>query len=192
MYALRRPDTRAIQAYLDDRANAPFNYDDVGAAHGLDPARPGELGARYFVRGIQVSLGRGPQVYARAREALLSGRVFDGWMRLCFPTGEIEPGRVFGLLIRTGPLWALNPLRVTTTVSEERRFGFSWGTLSGHPLAGEERFSVEQLDDEAVQFEVTSFSRPAGLAERAGAPFVRLLQRRFDRSTGEAMQRETA
>jgi len=39
------------------------------------------------------------------------------------------------------------PVRVVYVVNEDRRKGFAYGTLPGHPESGEEAFVVELRDD---------------------------------------------
>lgn len=73
------------------------------------------------------------------------------------------------------------PVRVVYVVAEERRRGFAYGTLPGHPLRGEESFVVEWRDDDSVWMTVTSFSRPAGWFWWVSYPVLRLFQEFFTR-----------
>jgi uncharacterized protein (UPF0548 family) len=64
------------------------------------------------------------------------------------------------------------------TVREEHRRGFAYGTLTGHPVSGEESFMVEHgADDNLVMFTVRAFSRPATGPARVGGPLTRMAQR---------------
>lgn len=83
------------------------------------------------------------------------------------------------VLMRLG-LGALSlkiPCRVLDVVDEKRRRGFTYGTLPGHPEAGEERFLLEHLDDGRIQFSITAYSRPASTLAKFGGPFSRAAQR---------------
>ena len=62
-------------------------------------------------------------------------------------------------------------------VDEPRRRGFSYGTLTGHPETGEERFLLERLDDGRVTLTITAISRPASTLARLGGPLTRAAQR---------------
>jgi uncharacterized protein (UPF0548 family) len=76
-----------------------------------------------------------------------------------------------------GPLSLRIPCRVVELVDEPRRRGFSYGTLTGHPETGEERFLLEQLDDGRVTLTITAISRPASTLARFGGPLTRAAQR---------------
>lgn len=79
------------------------------------------------------------------------------------------------------------PCRVVGLVDEPTRSGFAYGSLPGHPLVGEERFTVELGDDDVVRLRIWSFSRPVGLAA-ALAPLARrgqaLVNRRYCAAAG--------
>jgi len=68
------------------------------------------------------------------------------------------------------------PCRVLEVVEEPRRRGFTYGTLPGHPEAGEERFLLEHLDDGRILFTITAFSRPASALAKLGGPISRAAQ----------------
>ncbi|MEJ7755040.1 MAG: DUF1990 family protein [Nocardioidaceae bacterium] len=53
----------------------------------------------------------------------------------------------------------------------------AYGTLTGHPATGEERFDVRIDAAGTVVAEVTAFSRPARWYTRIGSPVSRLVQR---------------
>jgi uncharacterized protein (UPF0548 family) len=69
------------------------------------------------------------------------------------------------------------PCRVLEVVEEPERRGFTYGTLPGHPEAGEERFLLEHLDDGRILFTITASSRPASSLARLGGPISRAAQR---------------
>ena len=71
------------------------------------------------------------------------------------------------------------------------------GTLAGtlfhqflpdHVEAGEERFVVEWLEDDAVCYDVLAFSRARHVLARIANPAIRALQSKFRRDSGRAMQ----
>ncbi|GAA4899112.1 uncharacterized protein (UPF0548 family) [Stackebrandtia albiflava] len=84
-----------------------------------------------------------------------------------------EPG--VSVVCRLGPLRA--PCRVVWTVTEPDRIGFGYGTLPGHPEAGEESFTVSRDPDGTVWFTVIAYSRPARWFTRLAGPVVPLAQR---------------
>lgn len=96
-------------------------------------------------------------------------------------TAYIATGMTATLRIHVGPFTATAPVRVVYVVDEERRVGFGYGSLAGHPLSGEESFVVEHRDDDSVWIVVRSFSRPSRWYLRPAAPLLRLQQRRLTR-----------
>ncbi len=103
----------------------------------------------------------------------------------------LEVGTTVGALARHYGFWSLNPARITYLVEETgavERFGFGYGTLTGHVERGEERFSVEwSREDDSVHYDVLAFSRPKHSLAWLGYPFARLLQRRFASDAKKAM-----
>ena len=93
----------------------------------------------------------------------LTRRDFDGAVRdlfaWCVQSGAglevhasdvpLRQGTVVLMSWGVGALSLKIPCRVLDVVHEERRQGFSYGTLPGHPEAGEERFLLERLEDGA-------------------------------------------
>ena len=75
------------------------------------------------------------------------------------------------------PLWPRAfPVRVVYVVDEPARRGAAFGTLPGHPLAGEELFLVEHRPDGSVWFTVRILSRAAEGPWRFATPFLRIAQ----------------
>jgi uncharacterized protein (UPF0548 family) len=83
------------------------------------------------------------------------------------------------------------PCRVVRVIDEPDRKGFAYGTLPGHPEAGEEEFLLIR-SGERVDFRVTAFSRPTSRLARLAGPVTRRAQdfytdrylAAFDQSTG--------
>lgn len=68
------------------------------------------------------------------------------------------------------------PVRVLSVIDEPTRRGFSYGTLPGHPLCGEESFLVERRADDTVWLTIRSISRAGGPGWRLLIPAIRLAQ----------------
>lgn len=80
------------------------------------------------------------------------------------------PARVFALTI-------VEPVEVMTVVHKADRVGFSYRTLPGHPVNGEEAFIVQRHGD-AVRLTVRSLTRAAPQQPwRALYPLLRVAQR---------------
>lgn len=71
--------------------------------------------------------------------------------------------------------------RIVYVVDEPNRYGFAYGTLPHHPVAGEEAFLVEQDEGGNVSFEIEVFSRPRHPLARLGKPVSRLVQKKTTR-----------
>jgi uncharacterized protein (UPF0548 family) len=150
----------------------PFTYAERGWTAWPDPP------AGY--RAVQRSsvLGSGPEVFHRAASALLGWQMHRraGLGLIATDRTAVVGARVL-LRIGAGPLTVSAPCQVVYTVRDAHRRGFAYGTLTGHPVSGEESFVVHLgVDDERVTFTVRAFSRPATALARLGGPFTPLVQ----------------
>jgi uncharacterized protein (UPF0548 family) len=125
-------------------------------------------------------LGTGRSVFARAGDALLRWDVHRAaGMVVAADAAAAAPGATVVNAGPFGPLAVLAPCRITRVVGEPARRGFVYASLPGHPLVGEEQFTVE-IADERVRFRIRSFSRPVGLPGVVPA-LARLAQRTVNR-----------
>ena len=83
---------------------------------------------------------------------------------------QISNGMTAVLRSHVGPFTVDAPVRVVYVIDDERRVGFAYGTLKGHPASGEEAFILEHRDDDSVWLTVRSFSRPASFGWSLLAP----------------------
>ena len=183
--SLRRPSPEEIQTFLIRQRDRPFSYPEVGASRGEPPAG-------YKIDHNRTCLGSGDVAFAAACEAVRSWRMARlGWAELQAPEAPITPGLDVAVRVRCFGLWWLNALRVVYTVDKDgpvRRFGFAYGTLEDHVEQGEERFTVEQLADGSVWYDLFAFSRPRFWMVRLGRPLARRLQKRFQVDSKAAME----
>jgi uncharacterized protein (UPF0548 family) len=77
-----------------------------------------------------------------------------------------------------GPFRLSAPARVVDVVDDRDQVGFTYGTLVGHPEAGEERFVVERRADGTMRLVIEHWSCPARWFTRLGGPIARWAQRR--------------
>lgn len=146
-----------------------------------------------------VVLGSGAEVFARVAAATMRWQIQrrSGIRVRIIPAtpaaghvGDDARLEVGDVAVMRVPLWPFDvPCSVVATLDEPRRVGFAYGTLPGHPEAGEEAFIVEHGDDDAVVLRIRAFSRPASWIFRLGYPAVLLMQRiytdRYARSLRE-------
>ena len=83
--------------------------------------------------------------------------------------------------------------RVVQVVEERgpvEEYAFSYGTLPGHLLDGEERFAVRwDRRDDSVWYDLLAFSRPSSVVSQLAYPMIRRAQRRFAPDSLRAMAR---
>jgi len=102
----------------------------------------------------------------------------------------LQTGTTVAVQARTFGFWSLNACRIVYTINDDgpvKRFGFAYGTLPDHAERGEERFTIEQLEDDSVWYDIYAFSRPQKAIVKFGAPLARRLQRRFGRESLSVM-----
>jgi uncharacterized protein (UPF0548 family) len=182
MMRLTRPGLDEVTAHLASQRGPPCSYADVGATR--DDRAP----AGFAHDHNRQLLGRGAEVFGRARQAIRDWKMFPAPLAYIEPLPiPIDVGAQAGVVIRAVGLWWLNAARIVYVLDEPRRFGFAYGTLPGHVERGEERFSVEWLEDDTVWYDVRAFSQPRYWPVRAARPLARVLQRRFVRLSKAAM-----
>jgi uncharacterized protein (UPF0548 family) len=163
-----------------------FTYAEVGAT------RPGgELPtAGYHLMRVRTRIGSGGAVFAAAGAAVLDWRMHRalGVVRVTATAPRAAEGVRAVIGLGVGPLRLPAPCEVVWSVDEERRSGFGYGTLPGHPECGEEAFVVEWAPDDSVELCVTAFSRGAAWYARAGGPLTRFAQRAYARRCGRVLR----
>lgn len=155
---------------LGSLADRSLSYSEVGATGVALPE-----GYRHLARNEVV--GSGSAAFASAAELLMTWRMHErAGLRVRASSPRATPGS--NVLLEMGPTWrALEaPCRVLHAVDQADRIGFTYGTLHGHPMQGEESFSVLIDDDATVRFVLIAFSRPCTVLARFGSPIGNLMQ----------------
>ncbi|AYY15065.1 DUF1990 domain-containing protein [Actinobacteria bacterium YIM 96077] len=148
-----------------------FTYPDVGAT------REGRRPAGYHHRSARFRIARGREAFHAATEGLMSWNVHRRaglWVQAShdYAAPDVELASGLGL----GPLRMRFYARVVWTINEQDRVGFAYGTLTGHPLSGEELLMVEIDDADDVWFATTVVSRPHAWYARLAGPVTRIVQ----------------
>jgi uncharacterized protein (UPF0548 family) len=160
-------------------AQQPFSYPDVGAAP------PG--GYRHLA--VREVIGSGRPIFSQAADKMLSWQMQEGsGLEVVASDAVVRPGVVVLVVMRLGPLRVTAPCRVIESFRDEHRAGFTYGTLPGHPVSGEESFLVEHHDDDRVTAAVTAFSRPARWSTKLAAPLLGIAQERAARGYLRALR----
>lgn len=147
-----------------------LTYREVGATgHALPD------GYSHLARDVEI--GRGEPAFRAAGEALMTWEMFRG---AGLHVAASEPRAAVGVNVvvtaGVGPVRVDAPCRVVHVVEQPDRLGFTYGTLRGHPVSGEESFSVLLEQDGRVRFVLIAFSRPASLLSRLAGPVGRAAQ----------------
>ena len=97
-------------------------------------------------------------------------------LRVWASAAPLKQDTVALMRLGIGPLSLRIPCRVVYVIDEPHLRGFAYGTLPGHPEAGEERFMLRHHDDGSIELTISAFSRPASALARLGGPVSRRLQ----------------
>ncbi|XVF59865.1 hypothetical protein PTKIN_Ptkin07bG0310000 [Pterospermum kingtungense] len=149
----------------------------------------------YLVNHGRVLVGSGLQTYEKGKAALQSWRHFGLNWAFVDPKTPIQNGVKFCVCVKEFLPWVMMPLQVVyvkeNKMAKKKKavasFGFGSGTLQGHLLAGEERFSIELDENDQVWYEVLSFSKPAHFLSFIGYPYVQLRQKYFAHQSANAV-----
>ncbi|WP_243736118.1 DUF1990 family protein [Leucobacter luti] len=152
----------------------------LGVEPGTDPSaqtwprNPGDPRQRYE---RTVRIGSGDAYWDRVSRAVLRWEVKT---RSGFRVDDQRPvtvGRPLTITARVAGITVREPVRVAEVVDAPDRVGFSYSTLPGHPVSGEEAFIVHRAGDE-VFLTLRSLTAPAALQPwRALYPVLRIAQR---------------
>jgi uncharacterized protein (UPF0548 family) len=185
MFLLREPSAEAVARFVAAQRGLPFSYPEVGATKTIAPSG-------YTVDHNRIRLGEGEKTYSRAVSALQTWKQFDlGWVTIVPLQTTLEVNAVVAVKAHTFGLWSLNACRVIYLIEEKAdakaAFGFAYGTLPDHVECGEERFTVEWLNDNSVWYDIYAFSRPLHPLAKVGLRVARILQKQFARESLAAM-----
>ncbi|WP_020519749.1 DUF1990 domain-containing protein [Catelliglobosispora koreensis] len=153
---------------------ADVTYAERGASR-VEPMPPGYQYLRY-----ETFIGYGGQTMAAATEALLSFEMYREMGLGARLEDDVVYVKLLGITTRCRVLWS---------EATPAKAGFTYGTMPGHHLHGEETFLLTHEPDDRVWLQVKSFSRPARWYAYALAPVTPLLQREFARRAGRALRR---
>lgn len=136
---------------------------------GTDPA--------YRRSEVSAAIGRGDEVWARATRDVLRWGVKTASGFSVESTEPVAAGDRVAVTARVLGLRVVEPVEVVDVLSTDDRVGFSYRTLPGHPVSGEEAFIVSRVNDE-VHLTVRSLTRAAPQQPwRALYPLLLVMQR---------------
>ncbi|KVI08756.1 UPF0548 protein At2g17695 [Cynara cardunculus var. scolymus] len=149
----------------------------------------------FLINHSKILVGSGSDAYEKGKIALQNWRHFGLSWTFVDPKTPIDNGVKFCVCVKELLPWVMMPLQVVYVNETRSRksavasFGFAGGTLRGHLLAGEERFSIEMDGNKQVWYEVLSFSKPAHVLSVIGYPYVVLSQKYFAHRSSDAVRK---
>nr|GLL26239.1 UPF0548 protein At2g17695 [Ipomoea trifida] len=177
-----------------------FNYDSeyrgATAKTAVSLQQDRELAKKgYFVNHARVPVGSGFKTFEKGKSALESWRHFSFDWTFVDPKTRIGVGEKFCVCVKEFFPWLVMPLQVVYVNETKKKgkgmasFGFGSGTLQGHLLAGEERFSIALDENDQVWYEILSISKPAHFLSLIGYPYVLLRQKYFAHQSSNAVRK---
>jgi len=157
-----------------------LTYAEIGAT------RAETMPAGYHHLRRRQPLGLGPGAYLRVVAGL---RQWEMQRRAGLRVPADTPPVAVGVRMVAQILGLYIPCEVVWVVDEERRYGYGYGTLPGHPEEGEEAFVVSLDAADAVWLEVSAFSRPGRWYTRLAGPLGWLAQSMATRRYASALRR---
>jgi uncharacterized protein (UPF0548 family) len=157
-----------------------LNYGPVGATRPDDDrwVTP-PAGHRSYERTVRVGHGSGDWDAAATAVLTWGVKTRSGFTVEPGPGAgpRVEAGADYWLHASFGPFTVREPVRVVAVADQRDRRGFSYGTLDGHPVSGEESFVVHRSPDGAVWLTLRSLTRPAPGLWRLAFPAILVAQR---------------
>jgi len=150
----------------------------------------------FLLNHSRMLVGSGLETYEKGKSALQNWRHFGLNWAFVDPKTPIQSGVKFCVCLKEFFPWLMMPLQVVYVHEKKKAnkamvsFGFGSGTLQGHLLAGEERFSIELDENNQVWYEILSFSKPAHFLAFIGFPYVLLRQKYFARQSTNAVLKQ--
>jgi uncharacterized protein (UPF0548 family) len=184
MMVLGRVSSDVVQDFLERQTRAGFSYQEIGWTQ--QATRP----TGYFLDSTRVTIGKGKDVFVRARDA------FKKWTMHALPILKLKPNGVklevgSSICLQVG--WAgislLNACQVVYVIDQARSFGFGYGTLRDHAARGKERFLLEHQENDDVVLSLFAFSKPSNWLFWLGLPITRLMQVVLTRTYIQNMKR---
>jgi len=184
MLSLRPLIPTQIEALLEEARRASPTYEEIGAS--LEDVLPKGF---HHVR-MELRIGD-DDAFERAVTGLRTWVAHQGAGLRIYPNDPVVPDATVIALTSMGPMHIAAPCRIVAVFKESDRFGFSYGTLPGHPESGEESFILERRGG-ASHFTVRAFSKPVDPLARLAGPIGRVTQRSVTRHYLIALRRFVA
>jgi uncharacterized protein (UPF0548 family) len=151
----------------------------LDAAPGTDPQLPtwpADESSPFRRSEVSALIGRGDESWDRASRDVLRWKVKTRSGFTVDDPRNVSAGAELTITARVAGVTVREPVRVATVVDTAKRSGFSYRTLPGHPVIGEEAFIVHR-DGNDVFITIRSLTAPAAQQPwRALYPLLRIAQ----------------
>ncbi|GAA3209590.1 DUF1990 domain-containing protein [Microbacterium terregens] len=166
-----------LRRLIQDRNQHPPASLDANPGTAPDLATWPAVGSTRFRRSEATApIGQGDQVWERATQDVLRWAVKARSGFTVDDARKVTPGSELTITARMAGVTIREPVRVATVVENDTRVGFSYRTLPGHPVTGEEAFIVHR-DGDDVFVTVRSLTAPGNEQPwRALYPLLRIAQ----------------
>jgi uncharacterized protein (UPF0548 family) len=179
-FVLGRMNERALSLYFDEATLSEFSYPEVGQS--MASTFPRSYNNFQKTRRI----GSAENFTEFVKEA-------RGWSAQkksglkTYPTDStVGSGSTTLLLLNLGPIQMIAPCRVIHVIEANNLFGFSYGTLPGHPERGEQSIIIERKSEGSFM-SIRAFSKPGSLATRISGPIAKKIQSAYNDRYMEAL-----
>jgi uncharacterized protein (UPF0548 family) len=161
-----------------------LTYDTRGATLAGNPLATA-TGYRGYVKSVNIGDGEARWEFASTEVLRWGIKTRSGFTVLASHASDRMPrvtvDRRYWLVAHLGPFRIREPIQVIAVIDEPDRKGFAYGTLSGHPVSGEEAFIVNRRPDGSVWLTIRSITGPKAGVWRFAGPTVGLAQRCYRR-----------
>lgn len=151
----------------------------LDAAPGTDPqlaAWPHDESIPFRRSEVSALIGHGDEFWQRATHDVLRWKVKTRSGFTVDDSRNVSPGTEFVITARVAGVTVREPVHVATVIEDATRVGFSYRTLPGHPVTGEEAFIVHRHGND-VFLTIRSLTAPtAEQPWRALYPLLRIAQ----------------
>eukprot|EP00882_Tetradesmus_deserticola_P001654 GHRQ01001781.1.p1 GENE.GHRQ01001781.1~~GHRQ01001781.1.p1 ORF type:complete len:256 (+),score=63.08 GHRQ01001781.1:64-831(+) len=189
-----KPTSAEMLDLMDEWTSRDCNHGFAGASVSAPELPAGVQNGGFMITKTRKKVGSGRDVYNAAVGAVQSWAHLQlGWN--CTTNPAMKVGATICSATQTVVPWSVLPARVTymNEGSEQfedgpgQRFALGMCSLSGHQLAGEERFAVDMHADGSVWYDVFLFSKPDTLLALVSLPVVKIMQIRYVNDSASAV-----
>ncbi|KAI3429326.1 hypothetical protein D9Q98_005421 [Chlorella vulgaris] len=184
---LLKPSASDMDSLMQQWRSRQCNHEFAGGSIDAPAVPEGVKKGSFMITKNRKKVGEGRQVFDAAVQTIKDWEHLQlGWNVTTKPA--VKAGVTICSATQTVVPWSVLPAQVVYCKEESadfgpgdkgKRFAVGMHSLTGHQLAGEERFQVELHQDGSVWYDVYLFSKPDTLIAWASLPVVKVMQIRY-------------